>query len=41
VIYSPKGAIAIAVFLKGSTRSETDRERVIAELARAAYDLWI
>jgi len=32
------GHIAIAVFVKGSTKSVEERERVIAEIARAAYD---
>lgn len=40
VIYLPKGALAIAVFIKGSTRSESLREQVIAQIARAAYDFW-
>ena len=31
------GKIAIAVYVKGSTRSEAVRERVIAEIARAAF----
>ncbi len=33
--------IAIAVYLKGSTRTETARDRIIAEIARAAYDQWV
>lgn len=33
--------IAIAVYLKGSTRSEAARDRIIAEIARAAYDRWV
>lgn len=32
--------VAIAVYLKGSTRSEAARDRIIAEIARAAYDQW-
>jgi beta-lactamase class A len=40
VIFLPKGAIALAVFVKGSTRDEVVRDRVIAEMARAAYDFW-
>lgn len=41
VIFLPKGAVAIAVFVKGSSRDEMVRERVIAEIARAAYDFWV
>lgn len=33
--------IAIAVYLKGSTRSEATRDRITAEIARAAYDQWV
>ena len=42
VIFPPRGAgaIAVAVFVKGSRRSEAERDRVIAEMARAAYDSW-
>jgi beta-lactamase class A len=32
--------IAIAVFLKGSRASEAQRERAIADAARAVYDAW-
>ena len=34
------GQLAIAVYVKGSTRSETIREQVIARIARVAYDRW-
>lgn len=42
IIFLPHGAgpVAIAVYIKGSTRPEAARERVIAEVARAAYDFW-
>jgi len=41
-IFLPRGAglVAIAVYIKGSTWPEAARERVIAEIARAAYDFW-
>lgn len=35
-----KGHLAIAVYLKGSTRDDASRDRVIARLARTAYDHW-
>jgi beta-lactamase class A len=35
------GHIAIAVFVKGSTKSVEERERAIAEIARAIYDDFI
>lgn len=39
VIYLPNGAqIAISVYVKASTRKEAVRERVIARIARAAFD---
>lgn len=39
VMYLPGGGeLAVAVFLKGSTRDEAARDRIIAEIARAAYD---
>ena len=34
-------ALAIAVYIKGSTRSLAIRERIIAQIAKAAYDHWI
>lgn len=34
------GQLAIAVYIKGSTRDETTRDHVIARIARAAYDHW-
>ena len=33
--------IVIAIYLKGSTRSEAARDRIIAEIAKAAYDQWV
>jgi len=39
VVYLPKGRqLALAVYLKGSTRPDAERDRVIARIARAAYD---
>jgi beta-lactamase class A len=39
VIYLPNGRqLAISVYLKGSTRDAADRDRIIARIARAAYD---
>lgn len=39
VIFLPNGApLAISVYVKASTRNEAARERVIAGIARAAYD---
>ncbi|MBZ5575298.1 MAG: class A beta-lactamase [Acidobacteriia bacterium] len=42
VIFLPRraGEIAVAVFVKGSTCRDAARDRVIAEVARAAYDSW-
>lgn len=34
-------AVAIAVFIKGSTREDEVRDRIIAEIAKAAYDQWV
>jgi beta-lactamase class A len=34
------GHVAVAVFIRGSRRSEAERERTIAQIARAAYDHW-
>ena len=34
------GKFAIAVYIKGSTRSEATREKVIARIARATFDCW-
>ena len=34
------GQFAMAVYIKASTRDEAARDRVIARLARAAYDYW-
>jgi beta-lactamase class A len=34
------GRFAIAVYVKGSTASLADRERIIARIARAAFDSW-
>ena len=36
-----RGRFAIAVLVKGSDRSLADREKAIAEIARAAYDYWM
>ena len=36
-----RGRFAIAVLVKGSDRSLTDREKAIAAIARAAYDYWM
>ncbi|HEY1239949.1 MAG TPA: class A beta-lactamase [Bryobacteraceae bacterium] len=43
VIFLPEGAglLAVAVYVKGSTRSEAAREQVIARIARAAYDFLV
>jgi beta-lactamase class A len=35
------GQFAIAVYMKASTLEETARDRVIARIARAAYDYWV
>ncbi len=35
-----KGPLAIAVYIKASTREEAARDRVIARIAQAAYDHW-
>lgn len=35
-----RGHLAIAVLIKGSDRSLTQREKAIADIARAAYDHW-
>ncbi len=42
VIMLPKGAgqLAIAIYVKGSTRDAAARERVIARIAKAAFDSW-
>jgi beta-lactamase class A len=42
VITLPKGAgkLAVAIYVKGSTRELESRERVIARMAKAAFDLW-
>ena len=42
VILLPGGAgqLAIAVYLKGSTESLAARERMIARIAKAAFDSW-
>jgi beta-lactamase class A len=34
------GRFAIAVYVKGSTRTQEVRERVIARIARSAFDAW-
>ncbi len=39
VIFLPNGAhLAVSVYVKASTRNEVARERIIARIARAAYD---
>ena len=42
VILLPGGAgqLAIAVYVKGSTRNQAARELVIARIAKAAFDSW-
>ncbi len=42
VIFLPKGAgqLAVAVYIKGSTRDSNTRDRIIARIARAAFDAW-
>ena len=42
VIMLPKGAgrLAIAVYVRGSTRDHDTRDRVIARIAKAAFDSW-
>jgi beta-lactamase class A len=42
VIFLPKGAgqLAMAVYIKGSTRDSNARDRIIARIARAAFDAW-
>ena len=43
ILTLPDGAghVAIAVFVKGSTRDVPERERVIAEIARSIYDFFL
>lgn len=36
-----RGAIVIAVFVKGDTRGVETRERIIAEIARSAFDFYL
>ena len=42
VIMLPKGAgtLTIAVYVKGSTRDQDTRDRIIARIAKAAFDSW-
>jgi len=42
VIFLPNGAgqLAVAVYIKGSTRDGNARDRIIARIARAAFDAW-
>lgn len=41
VIFLPRGAeVAVSVYLKGSRRDGAARDRIIARVARAAYDHW-
>lgn len=42
VMRMPDGShLAVAVYVKGSTRDDATRDRVIARVARAAYDHWL
>ena len=34
-----RGRLAIAVYVKGSTRDDTARDRIIARIAKAAFDV--
>jgi beta-lactamase class A len=36
-----RGLLAIAVYVKASTRDEATRDGIIAKIARAAYDFWM
>ena len=36
-----KGHVLVAVFVRDSPKPDTERERTIAEIARAAYDHWV
>jgi len=41
VIFLPNGGLlAVSVYVKGSTRSDAERDQVIACIARAAFDRW-
>ncbi|HUI80969.1 MAG TPA: class A beta-lactamase [Bryobacteraceae bacterium] len=42
VIFLPNaaGQLAVAVYLRGSTRDGATRDRIIARMARAAFDAW-
>ena len=42
VIYLPenRGQLAISVYLKGSTRDDASRDRIIARMSRAAFDFY-
>jgi beta-lactamase class A len=41
VIYMPDGGqLAVSVYVKASTRTDAARDRVIARIARAAFDSW-
>jgi beta-lactamase class A len=42
VIFLPDGSqLAVSVYVKGSTRNDATRDRVIARIARAAFDAWV
>jgi beta-lactamase class A len=41
VIALPKGQLALAVYVKGSTRDLAAREMTIARIAKAAFDAWL
>jgi beta-lactamase class A len=41
VIFLPDGGmLAVSVYVKASTRKDAIRDRVIARIARAAFDAW-
>ena len=43
VVTLPNGAgqLAIAIYVRGSTRDQATRESVIARMAKAAFDYWL
>jgi beta-lactamase class A len=43
IVYLPEGAghLAVVVFAEDSTTSEPAKERIIADIARAAYDFFL
>jgi beta-lactamase class A len=41
VIFLPDGGkLAVSVYIKGSTRADAARDRVIAQISRASFDAW-